>query len=385
MSARTPLPNALFDAGIALLALVLVELASWADKPAIGDPIAGPTWLVAALPLCWALPLYWRRTHALLVLCVVMAGVVLQALVSWHSPEGLEMMAVVGAAVYSSGAYTTRRNGWIALAVALVGYGIYAAGDPNIRSGRSSDMWAGAFFLVGVLACWMIGTLLRQHRERLQLAARADALEATAATAVADERARLARDLHDIVSHNLSVMVVQAAGARARGSDDAGTLEKIERSGRASLVEMRRLLGVLRADEEQATLVPQPGIADLDDLVAHVRDSGIPVELTVSAPRQGLPAAIELSVYRIVQEALTNVVKHAGQARAEVTVAATQDAVRVEVRDDGRTPPGATDAPGHGLVGMRERVALLHGEVSAGRTPDGGFRVRATLPLTAGT
>src|SRR5262245_7514183 len=126
MSARLASLRTLVDAGLALAAVVLIELASWADKPSIGDPIAGPTWLVALLPLCWALPLYWRRTHALVVLCVVMGGVAIQALVSRDSPEGLEMMVVVGVAVYSAGAFTSRRIGWIALAVALAGYNIYA-------------------------------------------------------------------------------------------------------------------------------------------------------------------------------------------------------------------------------------------------------------------
>jgi signal transduction histidine kinase len=265
----------------------------------------------------------------------------------------------------------------------LVVYPVYAVCDPNVRSGRSSDMWAAAFFGAGMVACWLVGTLLRQQRERRVMADRASQLETEAAHAVAEERARLARDLHDIVSHNLSVMVVQAAGARARGSSDASTLEKIERSGRASLVEMRRLLGVLRAEDEQATLVPQPGVGDLEELVQHVRDSGIPVELSVTGIDAALPAAIELSVFRIVQEALTNIVKHAGPARAAVTVAATQDSVRIEVCDDGRAAP-AQDGSGHGLIGMRERAALLHGEVSAGPLPSGGFRVCATLPLAAG-
>jgi signal transduction histidine kinase len=144
-------------------------------------------------------------------------------------------------------------------------------------------------------------------------------------------------------------------------------------------------LGVLRADDEQATLVPQPGIGDLDELVQHVRDSGVPVELTVTGVDTALPAAIELSVFRIVQEALTNVVKHAGPARATVSVTATPDSVRIEVCDDGRAAPVSPEGPGHGLIGMRERAALLHGEVSAGPGIGGGFRVSATLPLAAGT
>ena len=382
VSAWSSVDRRVVDVAIAAVALVLVEIASWSGDNPVGDRIAGPMWLIALLPLCWAVPLLWRRTHPLLVLCVIWAGVVVQALATWHSPEGLEIIVVFATAVYSAGAYASRSAGWVGLGVSLVGYGVYAAGDPNIRTGRASELWAGAFFLAGVVACWLIGTLVRQRRERLQLTARTTELEASAANAVAEERARLARDLHDIVSHNLSVMVVQAAGARARGSSDAGTLEKIERSGRASLVEMRRLLGVLRAEDEQAALTPQPGIAEVAELVRHVRESGVPVELDVTGECARVPPAIGLSVYRIVQEALTNVVKHAGAAHAAVRIEVIPEAVHIEVRDDGHLPAHA-ETTGHGLVGMRERVALLHGELRTGPGPDGGFEVRAALPLSA--
>jgi len=370
------------DIAIAAVALALIEVASWADPNPVGDPIGGPAWFVALLPLCWALPLLWRRTRAFAVVCAVFGGVVLQGLLSWDAPEGLEMIWVFSVATYSVGAYSTRRAAWAGLAVALAGYGVYAAADRNIRTGRAGELWAGAFFLAGVVACWLIGTLVRQRRERLDLTARATELETSAANAVAEERARLARDLHDIVSHNLSVMVVQAAGARARGSSDASTLEKIERSGRASLVEMRRLLGVLRAEGEQAALTPQPGIAEVAELVRHVCDSGVPVELDITGDYGHVPPAIGLSAYRIVQEALTNIVKHAGAARAVVRIDVLPEAVHIEVSDDGDPQP-QQESTGHGLVGMRERVALLHGELRAGPGPNGGFEVRAALPLSA--
>lgn len=380
-----PLPRQAVDGAVVALALALVEITCWVSRDIVGPQIAGAVWLRAALPIFWVLPLWWRRTHAVPVLYAVLAGVALQGLVTRNSPEGLEMIFVVGCAAYSAGAYARRRTAWHGIAAILIVYPVYAVCDRNVRSGRTSDMWAAAFFGAGMVACWLVGTLLRQQRERRVLADRTSQLEIEAAHAVAEERTRLARDLHDIVSHNLSVMVVQAAGARARGSSDAGTLEKIERSGRASLVEMRRLLGVLRADDEQATLVPQPGISDLDELVQHVRDSGIPVELSVTGDTAALPPAIELSVFRIVQEALTNIVEHAGPAHATVTIAAMADSVRVEVCDDGRAAPTAEQASsGHGLIGMRERAALLHGEVVAGPGPEGGFRVAATLPLAAG-
>src|SRR5581483_10548472 len=199
--------------------------------------------------------------------------------------------------------------------------------------------------------------------------------EREAELAVAEERARMARELHDIVSHNLSVVVLQAAGARAAGAN-ATTLEKIERSGRDALVEMRRLLGVLRDEDGDASLAPQPGIAQLAELVAGVRATGLDVELVVEGHGDELSPALELSVYRIVQEALT----HTHAANAVVRVERDRDAVRVEILDDGRMPVAPTPN-GHGLVGMAERVALFGGELSAGPLAEGGFAVRVTLPV----
>jgi signal transduction histidine kinase len=314
---------------------------------------------------------------------VIMGALVVQAVVTADSPEGLEVIFAVGAGCYAVAAYTQRWRAVAGLAIALAGYGVYAGENRDIRSGRTSDLWAGAFFGIGLLACWLVGRLVRELRDRRTLTRRTQQREAEADRAVADERARLARELHDIVSHKLSVVVVQAAGARAQGGPESATLEKIERSGRESLVEMRRLLGVLRADDADATLVPQPGIGDLTSLVEHVRDAGVPVELTVHGACGSLPVAIELSVYRIVQEALTNVVRHAGAAHATVTVCASAESVQVDVVDDGSGVGAVGVDGGHGLIGMRERVALLHGELHTGARPGGGFQVSATLPISA--
>jgi signal transduction histidine kinase len=184
---------------------------------------------------------------------------------------------------------------------------------------------------------------VRGRRQAAIQAERAAQLELRAAQAVADERARMARELHDIVSHNLSVVVLHAAGARASGVPAASTLEKIERSGRQALVEMRRLLGVLREPDDQPALAPQPGIADLTALAADVRAVGLPVRLTITGDQRGLPPAVDVSAYRIVQEALTNVLKHAGPAHAEVALECGLDAVTIDVTDDGA---GAAAAPG---------------------------------------
>jgi signal transduction histidine kinase len=370
------------DAGIAAVAVVLVAI-TILGADVVGAPIAGPTWLVAAFPFLLGLPLLWRRIRPLEAWIVIMGALVVQAVVTADSPEGLEVIFAVGAGCYAVAAYTQRWRAVAGLAIALAGYGVYAGENRDIRSGRTSDLWAGAFFGIGLLACWLVGRLVRELRDRRTLTRRTQQREAEADRAVADERARLARELHDIVSHKLSVVVVQAAGARAQGGPESATLEKIERSGRESLVEMRRLLGVLRADDADATLVPQPGIGDLTSLVEHVRDAGVPVELTVHGACGSLPVAIELSVYRIVQEALTNVVRHAGAAHATVTVCASAESVQVDVVDDGSGVGAVGVDGGHGLIGMRERVALLHGELHTGARPGGGFQVSATLPISA--
>jgi signal transduction histidine kinase len=191
----------------------------------------------------------------------------------------------------------------------------------------------------------------------------------------------MARELHDIVSHNLSVVVVQAAGARAAGAD-SGALEKIERSGREALVEMRRLLGVLRDDGDAPDPAPQPGVAQLQELATTVQAAGLRVGLRVEGPFEQLPAAVSLTVYRIVQEALTNALKHAGPATVDVNVSCTPSAVSVEVADDGRQAvQNGSKGTGHGLLGMRERVALFGGELRVGPRPSGGYAVAARLPL----
>jgi signal transduction histidine kinase len=178
------------------------------------------------------------------------------------------------------------------------------------------------------------------------------------------------------------VIVLQAAGARASGKPAGPSLEKIENSARQALAETRRLLGVLRDPDEEIALAPQPGIGELDALADSVRAAGLPVNLVISGDRAELPAAVDVSVYRIVQEALTNVLKHAGPARADVTVGCAEEAVTIEITDDGTGEPSdPAPAGGHGLAGMRERAAVFGGELAAGPRPGGGFAVQARLPL----
>jgi signal transduction histidine kinase len=365
------------DVGIVALGVVLTVL------HAGSDPIPGPRWVVLALPLLLNVPMLWRRSRPLLAWSLVLAGLVLQAVASGNSAEGVELIYALGVGAYSVAAYADRRGALLGLALTAGACAIYGVENHDIQTGKASELWAGAFFSLYLVACWLVGVFVHSRREAAAHAARAADLEREAGRAVADERARMARELHDIVSHNLSVVVLQAAGARARTDPpgDPGTLEKIERSGREALVEMRRLLGVLRADGEDADLAPQPGLAQLEALVAGVRTHGLEVELVVEGDCGGVPPAIDLSAYRIVQEALTNALKHAGRARAQVRVRRGADAVTIDVVDDGIGARAPASDGGHGLVGMRERVALFGGDLRAEPRPEGGFAVHARLPL----
>jgi signal transduction histidine kinase len=220
------------------------------------------------------------------------------------------------------------------------------------------------------------------HRER----------EAELRRIVTEERARIARELHDVVAHRVSLMTVQAGGAKAVAAEDpAAALQAmgaVEEAGRQALAELRHLLGVLRPETDTGDeLGPQPGLADLPRLADRVRQAGVDVALSTGSLPAALPARMDLFAYRIVQEALTNVLKHAGQgARAEVRLRSGNGAIAIEVLDDGRGVnggPGLAEdqLPGHGIIGMRERALLLGGSLDAGPRPDGGFRVVARLPI----
>nr|WP_302477590.1 sensor histidine kinase [Aeromicrobium stalagmiti] len=242
-----------------------------------------------------------------------------------------------------------------------------------------------------VFAAWLLGYLARTRRAYVaSLEDRAAQLERDAAQqtqiATAAERARIAREMHDVVAHSLSVMVVQADGAlyaaQKRPEQALETLRTISATGRSSLTEMRKLLGLLRDEDSNPALAPMPGARDIPELVQQLRDSGLTIDLQVAGPLDGLDAATGLTAYRIVQEALTNTLKHAGpEVSASVDVQVTADAVQVQVDDDGRGAATADDGQGHGILGIRERIAVHAGEVEAGPRPGGGFRVRAVVPV----
>jgi signal transduction histidine kinase len=261
---------------------------------------------------------------------------------------------------------------------------LLAVDVPRLLAGDPVDEVLPAWFVVagaGALGRWV----RHRHRETRELAARAETAERTraehAAAAVADERARIARELHDLVAHSMGVIVIQSqAGQRAVEVDPEAArraFSSIETAGRQGLAEMRRLLQLLTTTDD-SSVAPQPSLRELGALVARVRDAGVPVDVEVAADLGVLPAGVDLAAYRIVQEALTNVLKHAGPASARVAVRLFGGVLDVEVCDDGSRPPGAAGG-GHGHVGMQERASLYGGRVETGPLPDGGYRVHAQL------
>jgi signal transduction histidine kinase len=386
------------DAGLAITGIGLTALAAWGPPRLIGTSIAGPQWLLILLTVFLGAPLVLRRRAPVLMWTLQWAALALQAVLTHKPPAGLELMFVLFVGSYSLAAYGTLRRALAGLAVMApcavtyietshgnLGSNILFIPHGTIAYGQSHN--DSIFFVGEILGFWLLGVFVRARREAVSLAERNAALQRQAERAVAAEQARIARELHDIVAHHLSVVVLQAAGALASGRPAGASLRKIEHSGRQALTEMRRLLGVLRESGEATGLAPQPGVGDLAALADSVRGAGLPVRLVIDGDYRKLPAAVDVSAYRIVQEALTNVLKHAGPAHAEVTVCCADGALTIEVTDDGigaaaaSAQPAGSQARGQGLVGMRERVAMFGGELLAGPRPGGGFAVRARLPL----
>jgi signal transduction histidine kinase len=327
--------------------------------------------------------LYWRRRAPLVVLGV--------AVLAWAVTLGsgyTDLGGVAIVALYSAGRYANE-NRWahVGIAAAIAADTIDVLTDPAVP-------WGEAVFGGGVLfVAWYVGRRLRLRKERADQLLREQAVEAR--RIVTEERARIARELHDVVTHQVSLMTVQAGAAKAVAAEDLeGALQAmgaVEEAGRQALDELRHLLGVLRPEADPDGLGPQPGLADLPRLVEQVRGAGLDVALATDEMPAELPARVDLFAYRIVQEALTNVLKHAGPgAHAAVRLGADRRGIVIEVLDDGHggavpPVPGLAQAGprGHGIVGMRERALLLGGTLDARPDPAGGFRVVAHLP-TAG-
>ena len=334
---------------------------------AAGDVVDGDHHpLVAAVAIGGAATLLLRRRRPLLVLALVSVAAFVLTIAGTQP-----LVVALLVAFFSVATNAPRRTSMYAAAAALALVTVGVALDGSDGPASSLPM------LLAVAVAWLLGDNARERSRRNEERAR---------EAVAEERARIARELHDVVTHNVSVMVVQAAAANEVFAEQPErareALGAVEETGRRALGELRRLLGVV-ADGEGDGTVPQPSLASLDELVERVRISGIDVDVTVEGTPHELPPGVELSAFRVVQEALTNTLKHASASRVGVVVRYGNDALELEVKDDGVGGTAAAAGDGRGLVGMRERVALFGGEVHAGAAPGGGFAVRARLPLAS--
>ncbi len=338
------------------------------------------------LGLLSAVALAWRRRAALPVL-VVSTGALLGQTVAGVPLARSAYPVVTGfVAVYSVSQFEPLARALAGLVAASTG--MLVCIQIAVANGEAFGNTDRAFVLAFILAPWIFGRAVHVRTRDIALHfARAEHAEREQHRAVEQERARIARELHDVIAHSLSVMVVQAGAgeemAKRAPERAIEPLRQVQETGRQALAEMGRLLGILREGGEEIGLEPQPGIDDLDALVARTRDAGLVVDLVVEGTPHALPLGLDLCAYRIVQEALTNVRKHAGRARARVRLRHRPGALEIEVLDDGT---GTIDGigGGHGLVGMRERVAIFGGRLEAGPRPEGGFAVHATLPLVGG-
>jgi signal transduction histidine kinase len=368
-----------------LAALALNDI--W-GTPLSSPHFQGPRGVQTAGALIMILPLGWRRRYPIAVLVCALAG----AAVEWpwiRSAGQLSFEAFITALVawYSVGAHADPQWGPRAALIAAVP--LVAAGVADDIAGYHDPFDDFALYIL-LAAAWALGNAFQRHgRRERELEAHAAALEREreekARIAAAEERARISRELHDVVAHSVSVMVVQVGAARGILDTEPDTardsLLSAERTGRQALAEMRRMLGIVRQRSDGDGLAPQPGLAQVDGLLDRARDAGLEVELRTEGKPQPLPPGLDLAAYRIVQEGLTNAVKHAGPAHAHVLLRYAPDRLDIEVRDNGRGPTARPADPGHGLVGMRERVALYGGALDVGAAEGGGFAVRARLPL----
>jgi signal transduction histidine kinase len=375
------------DGGIALALLGLMTALLAAERPQAGEHPTTPVAYLLVVLLTAPFVMHRRFPRTSLAICL--AALILYAPGHFTAYPGLPIVALTfGISLHGSRrlALVTVIAAAAAMALAL---GLQPPGVVTEGSWISSEL--------GIVVAWLAGENLRSRRARwAELRARAERLErereAEARRAVTEERLRIARELHDVIAHSMSVIAVQSAVGHhvmdTQPEQARHALAAIEATSRSAMTEMRRLLGILRQDGEPAgSLVPAPGLADLAPLVAQVREAGLSVWVHVEGERGPVPPGEDMSAYRIVQEALTNVIKHARSSNATVTVRYSPDSVALEIIND-RTSEHAAGAhvgpfsAGQGIIGMRERVAMFGGEFAAGPRPEGGFRVFACLPIS---
>ena len=373
------------DASVAVLLLGMVVVQVAGSGGVDGGSAARFLLLAPAVTL----PLAWRRRAPLVTVVVVAGAVSAQSLVTAPLPAFGEFLAVM-LATYSVAAHASGRVAALGLLAAAGAVVVQGVRDPSATS--SFEFVYGVVYFGGA---WLLGRAARHRRlHETELEQRAARLERErehrAEVAVAEERARIARELHDVIAHCVSVIVVQAGAAEEVAEKDAprarAALGTIRAVGNEALAEMRRLLGVLRESDEELGLDPQPGVARLHELVEHARAAGLDVQVVVDGEARPLPPGVDLAVFRVVQEALTNVRRHAHTDRACVLLRYGPDAIDVNVTDGGRGPTRAAAegaGQGRGLTGMRERVELYGGTLTAHGQDGGGFTVRARLPTAA--
>ena len=371
---------------VLVLAVAVGAVVEFVVKP--GDPQYFPTttnWFMVPAALATVLPLLARRRFPFAAPATTLLLVGAVSFVEGNfAPFSFSIFLSGIAASFLLGMNADRREALAGIPLILA---VVAVAVRNQPDGSTDDM---VFITIILLCAWVGGFALSRKLAQASAAeARALALrdeqERLAEEAVDAERSRIARELHDVVAHHVSVMTVQTGAVRRLLQPDQvrerDALVSVEETGRKALTEMRRLLGVLKEDAEaHAPLAPQPGVGTLDTLVEQVGEAGLPVELKVEGRAVELPPGVDLSAYRIVQEALTNALKHAGPAHAWVTVRYGEDEVELEIANDGAFDP-AENGRGHGLVGMRERVAVYGGRLESGPRAGGGFAVRARLPI----
>ncbi len=374
----------LFDGLLAAAAIAVGQADIWlglTDGDA-GTVVHHHRGVAALLSLAGMSMLLLRRRAPLLGLIGMFAAAAIQ--IELVEPVALffGQFIPIGVMTYAVGAYSpSARTALAGLGVALAGVALVMHSVPGL--GSLGDIAVDG----GILAvCWGVGWVAGTRGRRAEaLALHAERLEREREELIAGERARLARELHDIVAHSVSVIAVQAEAGEALLTDEperaAEAFRSIQGTSRQALVELRRLLGLLREAGGPPARAPHPGLAEGEELIEQVRRAGLAVALEVDGTPAPLEPGLDLSAYRVVQEALTNALKHAGPARACVRIRYLPTAIEVEVADDGRGTGAAAGAGGLGLVGMRERVALYGGDVVAGADPQGGFAVRARLPL----
>ena len=377
--------GAIADAVIGVTLIVAIDLQVWLT-PSVHEPLVpmlGGVLFGGAV----AVRRRWAIAGVSAILLVLAVKTVLNPQQgALHSSVGV--MPCLLLVFYGLGAFApTRQSRWVAGAALMV-----TSANLLATPGRPV---ASLIPAEGIILClpYGLGVMMRVRAGRAQAEReRAEQLDSvrdlTARTAAYQERARVARELHDVIAHSVSVMVIQAGGARMVMDADPDRAEAslcvIERAGREALAEMRRLLGLFDSGRDLHALAPQPGLADIDQLVSRAKGSGLTAAVRVEGQPVVVPPGLDLCAYRVVQEALTNAIKHVAPARADVCIRWTDDQLEVEVSDDGHGPGTSPPAGGHGLVGMRERVALHGGSLFAGVGPEGGFTVRACLPIVAG-